>query len=155
MIRGDLGYARPAHPRTIKESYRIMQIATVALYAGLYGLLYLFLCFRVVQGRQRYRIGLGDGGNEDLQRAIRVQANFSEYVPLITMLLLILALSRSSIYLLHALGMALLVGRIAHAIGLSGSSGNSTGRLIGIVLTWICLLVAALLSVLVGAGIQI
>ncbi|HBA42281.1 MAG TPA: hypothetical protein DCZ07_04830, partial [Alphaproteobacteria bacterium] len=39
------------------------------------------------------------------------------------------------------------VGRLAHAIGLSGSSGRSLGRFIGTILTWLVMLVAGGLSV--------
>ncbi|MGZ9080482.1 MAG: MAPEG family protein, partial [Burkholderiales bacterium] len=52
------------------------------LYAALLGLWLLVLSLRVVQQRRAARVSLGDGGNTALQRAIRAQGNFVEYVPL-------------------------------------------------------------------------
>lgn len=45
---------------------------------------------------------------------------------------------------LHALGAALVVGRLLHAQGLSSSGGISFGRTVGTSLTWIVLLAGAL-----------
>ena len=45
-----------------------------ALYAGLLGLMLIFLSWRVVRLRRGEKVGMGDGGNKELARAIRVQA---------------------------------------------------------------------------------
>ncbi len=121
-----------------------MSIPTLAPYAGLLGLLYLVLCWRVVALRRTHAIGMGDGGNESLARAIRVQANFNEYVPLILVLLFVLAATGASRYLIDALGIALVIGRLLHAQGLGRVSGRSFGREVGTGLTWLVLAVAAL-----------
>jgi uncharacterized membrane protein YecN with MAPEG domain len=60
------------------------------LYAGLLALWLVVLSLRVIQARRAARVSLGDGGNRALQRAIRGQANFAEYVPIALLLLLIL-----------------------------------------------------------------
>jgi hypothetical protein len=52
----------------------------VPFYAALLAALYIFLSVRVIRMRVSNRIGLGDGSNPRLRRAIRVHANFSEYV---------------------------------------------------------------------------
>jgi uncharacterized membrane protein YecN with MAPEG domain len=59
------------------------------LYAGLLALLYLVLSYRIVVLR-RNKVSLGDGGNPILQRRIRAHGNFSEYVPMILIMLGIL-----------------------------------------------------------------
>src|SRR3546814_4049169 len=84
------------------------------LYAGLLGLWFFVLCMRVVVARGQLGINLGDGGNETMNRRIRGHANFVEYVPLCLLLIAILEFSHFSIYLIHALGLALLIGRILH-----------------------------------------
>jgi uncharacterized membrane protein YecN with MAPEG domain len=77
------------------------------------------MAWRVVKFRRSSRTAWGDGGNADLLRVIRGHANFAEYVPLALLMLALLELGRISIYVLHALGILLLVARIIHACGLS------------------------------------
>src|SRR5262245_2821156 len=114
-----------------------------ALYAGLLGFLGLVLASRVVQHRQRHQIALGDEGNEDMQRAMRVFGNFTEYVPMILLLIGFGEMLGAHKWLTHAEGASLLVGRLLHAWGLSQTSGTSMGRLLGVVLSWLTLLVSS------------
>lgn len=122
-----------------------------ALYAGLLGLLFLALSWRVVQLRRRYKTGLGDGGFPDLSRAIRVHGNFVEYVPMTLVLLAILETGANlSPLVLHALGAALFVARLFHAQGLTASGGASFGRFTGTLLTWVTLLAVSVLLIAAG-----
>ncbi len=114
-----------------------------ALYAGILGFVGLILASRVVQHRQRHRIALGDKGNEDMQRAMRVFGNFTEYVPMILLLIGFGEMLGAHKWLTHGLGAGLVAGRLFHAWGLSKTSGTSLGRLLGVVLTWLALLVAS------------
>lgn len=123
-----------------------------SLYGGLLGLLYLSLCWRVVDRRRQARVGLGSGGDAALERAIRVHGNFAEYVPLFLLLLLAAELGGAATWLLHVLGAVFLVARIGHAYGLSRSSGTSRGRFLGTLLTWVALLLAALLNLWLALG---
>lgn len=125
-----------------------MHAPITALYAGILGLLMLILAFRVVAVRRATAIGLGDGGNALLFSRIRIHGNAAEYVPLALLLMLLFEINGGSPVWLHALGIALVVGRLAHAQGLEQSSGVSPGRLVGNVLTWCVILIAALRDVL-------
>lgn len=118
---------------------------TTALYSGLSGLWLLLVSLNVCRHRARAGIGLGDGGDVGLLRAIRIQANTAEYVPLTLLLLAVAEMLRAPNPLLHAIGIALVVGRVLHAAGLSRSSERSFGRAAGMLLTWAALLGAALL----------
>jgi hypothetical protein len=120
------------------------------LYAGINGLILLVLALNVVRLRRNTKVGLGDGGNEGMLRACRMHANAAEYVPIILILMGLLELQRESIYLLHALGIMLTLGRILHPIGIAGSSGESFGRAAGMLLTWVALLVAAVAAIVAG-----
>ena len=120
-----------------------------ALYAAALTLLYLGLCSRIVRLRVKYKVNLGDGGQPELLRAIRVQANFVEYVPLALILIALLEAAGTRGWLVHLFGMALFVGRAAHAFGLSTNEGRSPGRGIGMVLTWAVMLAAAIALVVV------
>lgn len=114
------------------------------LYAALCGLLLLVLGVNVTRLRRRHNVLTGDGGNADLARAMRVQANFVEYVPLTLLLLFMLELSRQPFWLLHLLGAALFIGRVLHAWGYLQTPRLSFGRALGIVLTWAVLGVTSL-----------
>ncbi len=117
------------------------------LYAGLLVLLYLILSIRVIRRRGSGKIPLGDGGNADMLRVIRGHANFAEYVPLALLLMAILELSHFSIYLLHALGLTLLVARLIHGYALSFTQHFMFGRVAGAALTFLVLFVEAVLCV--------
>jgi hypothetical protein len=111
------------------------------LYAALCALLVFALSLRIALLRKRLRIGIGDGGDAGLARAIRAQANAIEYVPLLLVMLLIAENNGAGVAFVHACGAGLLLARVLHAVGLSGSAGVSFGRFWGILLTWAVLLV--------------
>src|ERR1043165_4362411 len=95
------------------------------LYIGLNALIMLALAILVVRQRARTRTGIGDGNHPDMARAIRVHGNNTEYVPICLLLLAGLEAVQWPLWLLHTTGLALTVGRISHAVGLSQSSGES------------------------------
>ena len=121
------------------------------LYAGLLGLWFLVLSLRVIQRRRnRDGITLGDGGDPRMLRLIRGHGNFAEYVPLILLLIALLELGHTSTYVLHGLGIVLLVGRLLHGFALSFTTRFRFGRFWGAALTLFVLVVAAVLCVLQG-----
>ena len=105
------------------------------IYAALGALLIVVLAIRVVWLRNKEKVGIGAGGNERLARAIRAHANAVEYLPTALLLLLILDLVGTEPWLLHLLGIVLIVVRVVHALGLSSNAGYSVVRLLGMVLT--------------------
>ena len=117
-----------------------LQIA--AVYIALNAIVTLALAFNAVRARGRTKVLLGDGGNEAMLRAMRAHSNNVEYVPLTLLMLLVLALLQTSVLVLHIVGLCLLLGRIAHGLGLATASGMSAGRGLGIALTVIAMLVA-------------
>ena len=119
------------------------------LYAGLLALWCVLLSVRVVNLRRR-GILFGDNGEVDVIRVVRAQANFAEYVPLALLLMGLLEISRYSIYLLHALGLVLLVARLLHGAALSFRWNVRTGRVVGAALTFVVLLVEGVLCIYQG-----
>ena len=117
------------------------------LYAGVLALWLMLLSLRVIDRRRSARVSLGDGGNPALQRAIRGQGNFCEYVPLALLLLAILEMSRFSIYVLHALGIALVVARVLHGCALSFTRDFAFGRYWGALLTFVVIIAEALMCI--------
>jgi len=116
---------------------------TLPLYAALLALLFVALSIRTLRLRRRLRIGIGDAGNEQMLRAMRVHSNFAEYVPL-TLLLIYLAEAHGAHALfIHALGLCLLAGRLSHAYGVSQANENYTFRVVGMSMTFISLISAS------------
>ena len=113
------------------------------LYAGLCTLLVIVLAVRVAMWRSRHKIGLGHGGDRELQKRVRAHANAVENIPLALILLGGMELNGYSDNLIHGFGGVLLVSRLAHAWGLSHSSGTSRGRFIGSLFTWLLMLAMA------------
>jgi uncharacterized membrane protein YecN with MAPEG domain len=120
-----------------------MTFIAAPLYAGLLGLLLVILSLLVVRLRFRFRVGLGDGGQPALTRAIRVQGNFAEHVPLALLLVFAVEGLGYAAWVVHALGAALVVARLAHAQGLGRYEGESPGRFLGTVTTFSVLIVAS------------
>ena len=123
-----------------------------ALWSGLNLLVLFVLSLLVVRQRQKHKVAIGDGGVPELIRASRAFGNATEYVPAILAGLVVLAVAGAPAALVHALGAALLVGRIAHAAGISVSEGTSLGRAAGTVLTWLALLVTGVSLAFYGLG---
>ncbi len=107
------------------------------LYAGLCGLLLVVLSARVVLARRRFRVRFGAGTEEGMLLAIRVQANFAEYVPLAVLLLVIAEIQGLPAAALHVAGITLVASRVLHAAGLSRDPGTTPGRLYGTAGTWL------------------
>lgn len=117
----------------------------IPLYAALLALLFIYLSAQTIKVRRRVRVAVavGDGGNSEMLRAMRVHANFAEYVPFTLVLLGMLELQASPAWVLHALGVLLLVARCSHAYGVSQSDENFRFRVLGMMGTFSTMGVAA------------
>jgi uncharacterized membrane protein YecN with MAPEG domain len=105
------------------------------LYAAILAFLFVALSFRVILLRRALGVAIGNGRTDELVRAARVHANFSEYVPL-TLLLMYFLESGTNIGIgLHILGCALIAGRLIHAYGVSQPDEDFRFRVTGMVIT--------------------
>jgi uncharacterized protein len=120
---------------------------TTLFYAALCTLLIIYLSWRVVKLRRALQIGIGDGGNASLLQRIRVHANAIEYMPMLFLLLGGLELNGYPQWLIHSFGAVILISRMAHAWGLSHSKGPSTGRVLGMLVTYGLMLSLASISI--------
>lgn len=121
--------------------------------AGLLGILLLCLSGYVILGRVKFKIDIGDGGNELMRQRIRAQANFVEYVPIALLLIILVEVSKTGpAWLPAAMAVTLIVARLWHAQGLLSSPGTSTGRFMGANLTALVILVGAVATIGKGLG---
>jgi len=117
-----------------------------SIYASLSALLIVKLTLSVIKLRRKNRISVGDGGNEELQLAIRTHSNALEYISITLMLLLTLELNGAPKILIHILGATLITGRILHAMGLPAKDLKK--RVLGMQITIYLLIVLAILNIL-------
>ena len=123
---------------------------TTALYAALLALLYLAITVGVLRARYASKIALGTGEDRGLFRAARAHANFAEYVPLILVLMVLAESGGAPRLLVHAIGLATLVGRSLHAYGIRQEPEPLAFRMSGMILTLTALGVAAFTTLVVA-----
>lgn len=102
-----------------------------ALWAAAIAFWIVLLMLRVVRLRRARRVGIGDGGDKDLAKAVRVHGNAIETMPIALLLMFGYELGGGAPWLLHVCGATLLASRVLHATGLTRTSGSSPGRFLG------------------------
>lgn len=123
-----------------------MPLPLTALYGAILALIVIALAINVTMHRARLRIALGDGGNPVMLRMIRVHANAAEYVPLAIGLMLAYELNGGSHIALHAVGIALIAGRILQSWNMWVTEVARFGRICGQSLTWLSIIALAVLN---------
>ena len=128
----------------------MLALHAAGLWSGLLILLMIILSGLTVTRRRRHLVAFGDGGHAELNAAARAFGNASEYIPVGLVALVLLALTGAPEIMIHGVGATLLLGRIVHAVGLLFQKGPSLGRVTGMVLTYLALLVGAVSLIAYG-----
>ena len=105
-----------------------MFVPVTTLYAGIFGIMLIALSINTIRMRVSAKISLGDHGDVDMTRRMRVMANFCEYVPLFVIILALIEISGAPRSALHVFGIVFLAGRVLHYLGLSKTMDESKGR---------------------------
>lgn len=126
-------------------------------YAAIFGLMLLVLSVRTLRLRRVLGIAIGDRNNPEMLRAMRVHANFVEYVPITLLLIFMLEMQGGSAFVTNLLCLVLLAGRVVHAIGLSQSAEDFRFRVFGMAMTFASLGLAAayLIARTLSAGLEL
>jgi len=109
-------------------------------------MIFVKLSFAVIGLRRKNKVGLGSGGHEDLERAIRAQGNFAEYVPLGIILIACLELNGAPWWLVALPGIALILGRLIHAKGINTPPPDFSKRVLGMKFTFSTLITLVVLN---------
>lgn len=120
--------------------------------AGALGLLYIVLAVRVIRGRFKHHVSLGDGGKPEMLALIRAHANFAEYVPLLLVLMGLLELAGANKTALMWCGVALVIGRVLQAIGVQMPKAPNAPRFIGTNITFFLLIGFSVWSLIIAFG---
>jgi uncharacterized membrane protein YecN with MAPEG domain len=120
--------------------------AAALFYIAVFALLLVVLSVRVSLARRHHHVALGDGGKPEVMRAMRAQANYVEYTPTFMVLLAALAFVREPSWMIHALALIFLAGRLLHAWAMTQEGpAQHRGRTGGMTLTWAALVVGAVM----------
>ena len=109
-------------------------------------IIFIKLSFAVIGLRRKNKVGLGSGGHEDLERAIRTQANFAEYIPLGVILIACLELNGAPWWLVAIPGVSLIIGRLIHAKGMNTPPPDFSKRVLGMKFTFSTLIALVTLN---------
>lgn len=118
-----------------------------SIIAAILTIIFVKLSFAVIDLRRKNKVGLGSGGYDDLERAIRAQGNFAEYVPIGLILIACLELNGAPWWLVILPGIALIIGRLIHAKGINEPPPNFSSRVLGMKFTFGTLITLAVLNV--------
>lgn len=125
-----------------------MIVPVSAVFASALAILMLVLGYRVSTFRLKYKLGVGHNEDPDFQSAVRSHANLAEHAPIFLILLVVGELNGIGTQIIYWVGLTFVVGRLLHAWGMAkGRGGPHKGRLVGILLCWLAILVIAVLVV--------
>ena len=111
-------------------------LLVTSIIAAVLTIIFVKLSFAVIALRRKNKVGLGNGGHDDLERAIRAQGNFAEYVPFGIILIACLELNGAPWWLVSIPGITLIIGRLFHAKGINEPPPNFTNRVRGMKFTF-------------------
>jgi len=104
--------------------------------ASVLTIIFVRLSLAVIGLRRQNKVSLGNGGHEDLERAIRAQGNFAEYVPFGVILIACLEANGAPWWLVAMPGISLIIGRLIHAEGIKTPPPDFSKRILGMKLTF-------------------
>lgn len=121
-------------------------LLVTSLITSVLTIIFIKLSFAVIGLRRKNKVGLGSGGHEDLERAIRAQGNFAEYVPIGLILIACLELNGAPWWLVALPGITLIIGRLIHAVGINEPPPNFSNRVLGMKFTFYTLIALVLMN---------
>jgi len=113
---------------------------------SLLALIYLFLSVKVIGLRKFHKISIGAKENQLLERAMRAHGNFAEYVPLSILLIACSEVNRANTIFLAILAGMVVSGRLTHAYAFLYHKQHFTPRTIGMILTFLAIIILAFLN---------
>lgn len=121
-------------------------LIVTSIVASVLTIIFIKLSFAVIGLRRKNKVGLGSGGHEDLERAIRAQGNFTEYVPFGIILIACLELNGAPWWLVSVPGITLIIGRLIHAKGINVPPPDFSKRILGMKFTFNTLIALVILN---------
>ncbi len=117
---------------------------TTALYAAILSLLLCHLSMNVIKCRRKNRVLYADGDCKELIIARTAQSNAIDYCPMTLLLLLFLEMNGGNLWLIHAIGITFVIGRVIHSQGILKE--KLKGRVRGMQITFYSIYILAALN---------
>jgi len=107
-------------------------VPVTLLAAAAAALVNFWLGWRIAEYREKFKVSVGDGGQEPLLRRMRAQSNFIENAPIFLILIGGLELSGANRVGLAVIAAIFIMARISHGIGMD-SSERQRWRAVGMI----------------------
>jgi uncharacterized membrane protein YecN with MAPEG domain len=120
-----------------------ISFAIVGFYTGLNALILLWITMKTIALRAKYKVSVGDGGNNHLHRIMRGHSNALENIMIVLIMMVIMAVLGTPSYVLHGFGLALTISRMMHAYHFVQEDAARWQRYYGSVISVLLLLAAA------------
>lgn len=127
-------------------------LGAVAIYCSLNIAILFWISFAIGRIRIRHKVMVGDGGNEHLAKAMRGHANAIEIMPMTLLALTLAALLGASLWIVHALGLALTIGRVLHGLHFTRLNAPLWQRMVGFSLSAASMVGAAATAAIMGVS---
>lgn len=124
-----------------------MTLHITGLYLGLTIILAIVLGMRVGLYRGKTKVSIGDDGNQELALRVRHHGNLLETAALTLLAIGVLEINGTSPTTLHALGVAYIIARILHPIGLKADSITHPLRTVGAMGSTLVMLISGLMAI--------
>jgi len=121
-----------------------MTFDVTSIYAAIFAIAAVTLSALVSLRRAKHGVSILDGGHVDLAVAIRRHGNFIETVPLALILMAIAETRGLEAFWLHLIGIAILAGRLLHALGLNAHRPADPVKALGMAGTLLPILALAI-----------
>lgn len=124
-----------------------MLVPITATYAAVLAIMLVALAINVTVHRAKLGVPIGEGNNPLMLRMMRIHGNAAEYLPITLLLMLVYEINGGTHAVLHSIGITLVIARLLHVLGMWHSTKPTFGRIAGPSLTWLAILVLAVLNI--------
>lgn len=117
------------------------------IYAAIFAIAQAIMVPWIARTRWREKISLGDGDNEELQRKTRVYGNYVEIVWPAMILMALAELGGAPGWVIHWMGLLMIISRISHAGALLKGPGYGPYRMAGMMISMAVFTIGAMLCI--------
>ena len=116
-----------------------------AIYIAILALAQFFMVVWVVKARITEKVSLGTGDSPLLEARSRVYGNFTEVVPMALLLMLAAEFSGCPLWIIHWMGVLMILSRVFHAKGMTTPPGYGKYRMAGMLLSMSVFMIGAVM----------
>ena len=117
------------------------------LYIAVFALVQAGMVIWIARSRLSEKVSLGAGDSDILAVKTRVYGNFVEVVPIAVLLMLVAELGGAPLWIIHWMGVLMVISRIIHAKGMLIPPGHGAYRMAGMLMTAAVFLIGAMICI--------